>query len=72
MKGKIFYTGRGSHRRPARRTPRAPWRPLMVKVLARMRAGQLAAAQIAPRPAKQIARAARHEATRELGGRWHV
>ncbi|MEY9861414.1 hypothetical protein ABH935_007055 [Catenulispora sp. GAS73] len=61
------YCSRARHRRPRtfRRMP-------IARLLAAFRARQSAAMNIQMRPAKQIARAARHEQTRQLGGRWHV
>jgi hypothetical protein len=44
----------------------------IARLLAAFRARCAAVMSVQPRPAKQIARAARHEQTRQLGGRWHV
>ncbi|WP_228564308.1 hypothetical protein, partial [Catenulispora rubra] len=64
---RFLEPGNGRHRR-ARRSCRAQ----LAAVLSEVRAVQLTAAPVPPRPAKQIARAARHEATRALGGCWNV
>lgn len=64
---RIRYSARARHRRPCtfRRMP-------IARLLAAFRARCMAVMSVQPRPAKQIARAARHEQTRQLGGRWHV
>lgn len=61
------YSSRARHRRPhtLRRAP-------IARLIAAFRARQAAAMSIRVQPAKQIARAARHEQTRQLGGVWRV
>ncbi|OLE20093.1 MAG: hypothetical protein AUG49_26115 [Catenulispora sp. 13_1_20CM_3_70_7] len=62
------WGGRGPGRH---RKVRRACRLELTGMLRDLRAAQLRAA-VSPRPAKEIARAARHEATRALGGRWNV